>query len=350
MDPISMLKTLFPGRYEWTEPTNGSNAADNVLSASLFGPSVILSGALRSPEVLANRGTDPNVARQFGAFGTGDGSGSSSTSDLKKATNYGYSVIGEDDSHAVAGYGQAVHVGDRSVVEASGRANVEAGDNSTVLVSGSAGGFVTIGDASVAVGAEGNDFISGGTNAAVRGGDGDDMVMVGDGSVVTADKGDDRVYAGVKSIVDGGSGDDKIEAGVGSTLMGGSGNDTLSIKGPAADKPVDYTASTIVGGAGNDTIEITRAAVDMEYNRGDGDDIIKGDLGLSSLNLKDARYSDVSFSKVTTGAGNEDLIISFANSDDTITIKNANLAENGDFLMTFRGGAEATLSEVMAGL
>lgn len=343
-----MLKTLFPGRYEWQGPVTGKSAADNVLSASLFGPSVILGGALRSPEVLANRGTDPNVARQFGAFGGGGGGSSSSTSDLKKATNYGHSVIGEDNSHAVAGYGQAVRVGDGSVVEASGRASVEAGDNSTVLLSGSAGGFVTIGDASVAIGAEGNDFISGGTNAAARGGDGDDLIMVGDGSVVSADAGDDRVYAGVKSMVDGGAGDDKIEAGVGSTLMGGKGDDTLSIKGPAADQPVDYTASTVIGGAGNDTIEITRAAVDMEYNRGDGDDIIKGDLGLSTLSLKDARYSDVTFTKVTTGGGNQDLIISFANSDDTITIKNANLAENGEFLMTFRGGAEATLAEVMA--
>lgn len=348
MDPISMLKTLFPGRYEWQGPINGKSASDSVLSATLFGPSVILSGALRSPEVLQNVGTDPAVARQFGAFGAGEGSGSSSDTKLTKARNQGYSVIGEDDSHALARWGQAVSVGDRSVVEASGRVNVSAGDKSTVLVSGNAGGFVAAGDASVMIGGDGSEYISGGTNAAIRGGGGDDMIMAGAGSVVSADDGNDKVYAGALSVVDGGLGDDQLEAGVGSTLHGGKGDDTLTINGPAADQPIDYTASTIVGGVGNDTIEVKRAAADIVYNRGDGDDIIKGDLGLSSLTLKDARSSDVTLTKVTTGSGNQDLIIAFANSDDTITIKNANLAENGEFFITFRGGAEAKLSELMA--
>ncbi|MGC2856128.1 calcium-binding protein [Novispirillum sp. DQ9] len=348
MDPVSMLKTLFPGRYETlasSKATTGS--ASNVLSASLFGPSVILGGVLRSPEVMQSVGTDPNVVKQFGYIGTGSGS-SADTSSLTRAKSAGLTVSGGDDSYAKASYGQGVSVGDRSVVEASGRVNVKAGDNSTVLVSGSAGSQVTVGKASVVIGGDGRDYITGDDNAAVRGGDGGDFIMVGAGSVVSGDDGDDTIYAGALSILDGGQGDDRLEAGVGSTLTGGAGDDILSIVGAPADKPLDYTASSVKGGAGNDTISITRAAVDIDYARGDGDDIIKGDLGLSTLNLKDARYADVSLTKVTTGNGNEDLVISFANSDDTITIKNANLAGNGDFRVMFRGGTEMTLSELMA--
>lgn len=339
-----MLKTLFPMRYERTLATEGP-AANNILSANLFGPAVILGGALRSPNYMEKAGLDPNILKQFGHIGGTGGGSTDDTSELTRVSPTRGTLVAKDDVHAVVGWGTAVSVGDRSVVEASGRANVTAGDNSTVLVSGSANSSLRVGDASVAVGGAGNDYISGGNNAVVRGGDGADFVSVGDGSVVSGDDGNDIISAGRLSIVDGGDGNDRIDAGPGSTLVGGLGNDAITVRGPSTGTP-DNTPSSIVGGKGDDTIEILRTAADMEYSRGDGSDLIKGDLGLSTLKLTDLRQSDVEIETVVNGAGYTDLIIKINGIEDTIMIKNANDTKNAEFTLIFRGGVERTMSDL----
>jgi len=280
---------------------------------------------------------------QFGGGG-GSGGGQSETT-LTRLTGTSGPLVGDANTHAIARWNQHVKVGNGSVVEASGRANVLTGATSTVTVTGDIDSTIRVGNQSVVISGEGNDLIIGGTSVAVRGGNGNDRIMVGDGSTVTGDQGNDIITAGSLSVVDGGTGNDTITAGVGSTIMGGDGHDTIKLEGPASG--TDFTPSKIVGGEGDDTIFVSNAAADIEYSRGDGNDIIKGDLSNSTLNLKDARPTDVSFSQVTTGAGT-DLVISFAGTSDTITIKSASAASNGDFLITFRGGAQATLAELMA--
>lgn len=347
MDPISMLRVLFPTqseRFAARLPT----AQAEVPRAATFGPSVILSGALRTPDHLTKNDIDPSLLAQFGG-GTGSSTNSDAASQLTKLTDFWGALIGEDKSHAVARFRQAVQVGDDSVVETQGGASVTAGSNSTVTASGEFDASINVGNRSMVAGGDGNDSVIGGTNLAARGGAGNDFIMAGDGAVVSGDSGNDSVTVGRYSIVDGGTGNDVITAGAGSTISGGEGNDTLRLERSTADTG-SYDPAVVSGGAGDDAITIRNTTADIEYRSGDGSDIIQGDLGTSMLKLTDLRQSDVSFQKVATGDGSHDLIVTISGSSDTITIKGADVGTNGNFSINLRGGTELVVSDIMAGL
>ncbi|WP_142848019.1 calcium-binding protein [Telmatospirillum sp. J64-1] len=335
-----MLKTLFPTRTErYSIGLPGSSGS--IKRADAFGPAVLLGGALRLPDYAKTSGMDASLLAQLGGSGAG-ASGERQT--LKKVTSVWGPLMGGDNSHAVAGVGRSIKVGNSSVVEASGSANVQAGSNTTVSLSGTLSNNVRVGDSSLVLGGGGRDMIFGGHNAVVRGGDGDDYISVKDGSIVTGDGGNDTIIAGRYSIIDGVEGNNTITAGAGSTVTGGKGNDTITVERASTDKNT-YDPAKIVGGQGDDVITIRNTAADIEYRRGDGSDIIRGDLGESTLTLVGLRQNEVGFTLVQTGSGSYDMIVTINGSDDTITIKNADSVANANFSISFRGGSEVLLGE-----
>jgi hypothetical protein len=109
------------------------------------------------------------------------------------------------------------------------------------------------------------------------------------------------------------------------TLSGGSGNDTI----------VAYTNAGVTGGSGNDRIFLSGQQSGVEFERGDGQDVVSGftaptegslgdithggnaaPLKNLSLDLANLKLSDVSFTH--TG---DDLVIAIKGTSDSITLK-----------------------------
>ena len=165
-------------------------------------------------------------------------------------------------------------------------------------------------------GGAGNDSLSSGVYAdTLAGGDGNDTLRGGGGAdQLTGGTGADQLF--------GDDGNDTLDGGAGNdTLTGGAGADQL-LGGADADQTFgDDGDDTLDGGAGSDTLTGGAGADVYVFEIGTGEDRI------------DAYHTDSAVDKVRFGAGiaasditfakvGNDLVISLAQSSDTLTIAN----------------------------
>lgn len=192
----------------------------------------------------------------------------------------------------------------------------------------------TYGYGTVSSGA-GNDYVYGYSYMRVDAGDGDDEVRTSGYSVIDAGNGDDLVVTLGYSQVDGGTGNDTLIAvdrsadhvdQVGhAVLRGGEGDDDIQIG----------RNSVANGGVGNDTITLMRGGATVEFGRGDGQDKV---FSADDLKLDVSGYSKGDIA-LTRQDGN--LVLSFAGSDDSITI---NLPDDKFVRFSFDDGTEMAVN------
>ena len=118
-------------------------------------------------------------------------------------------------------------------------------------------------------------------------------------------------------------GDDTLEGGAGDdTLRGGFGDDTL--EGGADDDTLhgEYDDDTLTGGAGDDTLHGGYGSDTYVFNRGDGADTIEdnGIRGTDRLAIHGYTPAQVTVSRVA--GDSDDVVLTFAGTDDRITIRN----------------------------
>ena len=158
------------------------------------------------------------------------------------------------------------------------------------------------------------------------GGDGNDRIENWNDNVnINGGAGNDRISNdGDGSVVDGGAGNDYISnMGDDSTILGGAGNDSIdncndnvSINGGAGNDKIydDSWDATISGGAGNDTIDLVWGYKVIQYDDGDGNDVIYGFDETSTLKLG-------TFTHTKTKSGND--VIVTTGKKGKITLKGA---------------------------
>ena len=165
----------------------------------------------------------------------------------------------------------------------------------------------------------------------VYGGDGDDYIdTCEDDDTIFGDSGNDEIHAG--------SGNDKIYAGDGNdiihtgdgddTVFAGNGNDTIYAEsgnniidaGDGDDNITSYYGNDkLIGGKGNDIFsDLSNGDDTFIFNKGDGNDIITNRDGNDTIQFGEGFLpQNIRFHGV-----NNDLIISFTDSDESITVKN----------------------------
>ena len=164
-------------------------------------------------------------------------------------------------------------------------------------------------------GSEDNDSIfNHGEGNTILGEDGNDTIENYTNSnrvSIAAGAGDDSVSnAGHNVIISGGEGNDTVSSdGTANSLIGGAGDDFISISGSYKN--------TILGGKGNDTINLdwgSNKAL-IQYNLGDGNDVIEGFNSTATLRIGDG--SDT-YDKAIEG---DDMILTVG--EENITLKGA---------------------------
>jgi len=276
---------------------------------------------------------------------------------------------------AIVGEGGAVDLSGTSYthssISAKNNATIIGGDGNDsidaqnyAIVFGSGGSdSIGIWDYGKVDGGAGDDFIAAGNNAEISAGDGDDWVTTHYSGKVDLGSGDDYLYGYAYTQVDGGSGKDEIRVGSHSTVDGGEGGDLIVTMGqsfinggPGNDIIValgsydDYDSdgyniidggegddyiqtadnSKVSGGAGNDMIRLMGAGSTVSFAKGDGQDAI---LSRDDFTLKIGGYTKEDVSVTTRG---EDLIVSFAGSEDSITLT---LSKGATAQLTFDDGS-----------
>ncbi|MBI5898507.1 MAG: hypothetical protein HZB40_04720, partial [Rhodocyclales bacterium] len=182
------------------------------------------------------------------------------------------------------------------------------------------------------LGGDGADFLADWIgNNVLNGGAGDDYLEGGEGNnLLNGDEGDDtlRGHDGRESL-EGGAGDDRLTAGAGhDTLQGGAGNDRLA---------GDYGDDLIDGGAGDDILSgggepswsagkwtpgTANGNDTYVFGRGAGHDLII-DRDRSAGNTDTIRLAaDILPEHVQLAHVGSDLILSLADTADTLTVKN----------------------------
>ncbi|MBR0062052.1 MAG: hypothetical protein IJP68_11300, partial [Selenomonadaceae bacterium] len=178
----------------------------------------------------------------------------------------------------------------------------------------------------------GNDTIANeSANALISGGAGNDSIRnSGATSTVDGGEGADSIENKSDTVsIAGASGDDSIKNdGNKVTIDGGAGNDTISSKGTSTsistadgNDLIDIKASyknTIIAGKGSDTIKLDRNSTEIfiQYNMGDGNDVIEGFNTTSTLRIGNG---DNTYSQSVSG---NDLIIT-AEDGGKITLRGA---------------------------
>ncbi len=185
---------------------------------------------------------------------------------------------------------------------------------------------------------DGDDSISNHAALAwISGGAGKDSIFNnGSGGIISGGADDDTIEIYRRSegvLISGGDGNDSIRnAGNKVTLSGGAGNDTIindygisdSISGEDGDDLISIQGAyrnSIIGGKGSDTINLDWASnkTFIQYNIGDGSDLIEGFNATSTLRIGDGNET---YSKAFSG---DDVIITVGK--ENITLKGAaNLA------------------------
>lgn len=168
--------------------------------------------------------------------------------------------------------------------------------------------------------------------------------------------GNDTIVAGSgDNYIDGGEGDDVLDGDYGADiLIGGAGNDIIGnsqrdiegYSGGALPGGMPFFGNTVTGGLGNDTIYGSKQGDTYYFNSGDGSDVIFE----ANAFYTTGKYED----KIIFGEGitlentiftgvNNDLIITFKNSNDKITIKDHYIVDAG------RGDAKIELIQFSDG-
>lgn len=164
-------------------------------------------------------------------------------------------------------------------------------------------------------GGEGNDILDGGVgNDELTGGAGGDSLRGGDGDD-NADGGvgnDSLQGGGGEDALIGGEGNDNLDGGAGrDTLLGGGGSDWLA--GGAGD-------DVLAGGLGNDTLQGGAGSDIYQFNAGDGQDTIDN-YDTSSDRVDALVFGEgVEPGQVTARRNGDHLVITFAGSEDQVTI------------------------------
>ena len=150
---------------------------------------------------------------------------------------------------------------------------------------------------------------------------------------IVSDKGDDTVY--------GGDGDDYIKNTNGNDYIdGGAGNDSIVLSG-------GYD-NTVIGGLGNDSITNTGYRNDTYiFNLGDGNDTIQDNNGTDTLIFGEGITLDnIIFTGLKNGSDN-DFLITFRGTDDSILIKYAAQSTNNQIeKYVFSDGTEISFEDV----
>ncbi len=170
---------------------------------------------------------------------------------------------------------------------------------------------------------QGNDIVYGGAgDDYIDTCENDDMIFGEDGNdTIKAGYGNDTIYGGAgndnidtgdgNELVYGGDGDDTIETGNGTNYIdAGSGNDNISLGYQAAE--------TLIAGTGDDIIWSNYGEKHVIFNKGDGNDIFRSTNGGEIIQLGE----DFTPSNLKAHCENLNLIITFNNSDDSITFEN----------------------------
>ena len=156
--------------------------------------------------------------------------------------------------------------------------------------------------------------------------------------VMQGTEGDDSDLVGTSGddVIDGKAGDDNIRGEWGNdTLIGGLGNDTVAggygddiITGGEGDDILsgDYGEDVLTGGLGNDELHGGHHNDTYVFSAGDGQDVID-DYSYSSdarvVGLKDKiNFVNINFSDVHVKQVDNDLVITFSNSTDRVTVRN----------------------------
>jgi hypothetical protein len=235
---------------------------------------------------------------------------------------------GDDSDISITAYNDA------KVTTGGGRDDIGVYDRAIVSSGSGDDKVTTYGYGTISSGA-GNDYVYGNSYMRVDAGTGDDEIRTSGYSVIDAGDGGDLVVTLGYSQVDGGAGNDTLIAvdtsadhvdQVGhAVLRGGEGDDDIQIG----------RNSVASGGAGNDTITLMRWGSTVEFARGDGQDKVFAAHDLT-LDISGYGKGDVMLTKAD---GN--LVVSFAGSDDSITI---NLPDDKIVRFTFDNGTEMAVN------
>lgn len=196
------------------------------------------------------------------------------------------------------------------------------------------------GDGSIIQGTSGDDTISaGGGFNILMGGAGNDTIYGGDEmDIIFGGDGDDELYgANGTNIILGEAGDDIIHGGDDSSyLFGGDGDDTIFGGG---------SADTLDGGRGNDLLKGDHGDDTYIFRAGYGIDTIIDPSGSNTIRIMGLSPAQM----VNTKNAQNDLIIDFAGTNDSLTIKEFfNFSGNRDFNFVFDNGTVIGQSSIRA--
>ena len=206
--------------------------------------------------------------------------------------------------------------GDDTIYNSGANVTINAGIGNDSVYNDIGGDNVTID------GGTGDDTIENlGDSVIIDAGDGDDFINNYSANVtINAGDGKDTIYNGNENVnISGGDGNDYIENDVSNvTINGGEGND--AIYNNSANVTIDGGANlTIDGGAGDDTISLDgdNDNTFIQYNSGDGDDVIIGFGTDDTLVIGDGTGT---YSKQTSESG-DDVILTVG--EGNITLQSA---------------------------
>ena len=224
-------------------------------------------------------------------------------------TNVTIQALGDNDSINNSGASSIIDLGkgNDSITNSGANSNINAGDGNDSITNTGSNSIIYLG--------AGNDYISNkSTNSTILGGEGNDSIRLEKGarnSLIELGAGRDSIFndEGGASTIDGGADDDYIRDYSASTsINGGAGNDVLNLTG---------NHTTAKGGAGNDTLNLNfnYGGNVIEYNTGDGDDVINGLKDNTTLKIDGGTGT---YSPIKSG---NDLILTIG--DGHITLKGA---------------------------
>lgn len=191
---------------------------------------------------------------------------------------------GDDEQHVYHNRTSSSGAGNDTIYNyRHGTVDTGAGNDKAVLYMG--GGEVNLGEGDdlaliyngTARGGDGKDQFTLLNGGRAYGGTGDDRFLVMDRGHAYGEDGDDHIEIvagglGASGFADGGDGNDTIIAHGRAQLYGGAGDDVITGTGGLLSK--------FNGGTGDDTINLgpnPDYGYRIEYNKGDGDDVITGD-------------------------------------------------------------------------
>ena len=236
-------------------------------------------------------------------------------------TNANDTIVNSGDKATIQGFkgddsinNNAAYV---SLAGGEGADNISnTGKNSTLLGNGGNDSIYNNAAKGLVLGSEdGESIFNHGEGSTISGDGGSDTIENYTNSnrvSIAAGTGDDSIKnAGHNVTIEGGAGNDTVISSTGTSnfLSGGEGSDFISIKGSYKN--------TILGGAGNDTVSLdwgsNRALI--QYNAGDGSDLIEGFNSTATLKIGDGTDT---YDKAIEG---DDVIITVG--EENITLKGA---------------------------